>query len=64
MSKEEQNRLLKYLERKESEYMRLQRHKTGVADFEVLTKIGKGAFGEVKNFYQLLSFLLLFTIFV
>ncbi|OAY80238.1 Serine/threonine-protein kinase CBK1 [Ananas comosus] len=47
VSKEEQNRLLKYLERKESEYMRLQRHKMGVADFEVLTKIGKGAFGEV-----------------
>nr|CAD1840905.1 unnamed protein product [Ananas comosus var. bracteatus] len=47
VSKEEQNRLLKYLERKESEYMRLKRHKMGVADFEVLTKIGKGAFGEV-----------------
>lgn len=30
--------------------MRLQRHKMGADDFEPLTMIGKGAFGEV--FYQ------------
>ncbi|KAF9609819.1 hypothetical protein IFM89_018673 [Coptis chinensis] len=48
VSKEEQNNLLKYLEKKETEYMRLQRHKMGADDFELLTMIGKGAFGEVR----------------
>lgn len=47
VSEEEQNNLLKYLEKKETEYMRLQRHKMGADDFEPLTMIGKGAFGEV-----------------
>jgi serine/threonine kinase 38 len=37
VSEEEQNNLLKYLERKETEYMRIQRHKMGVDDFEMLT---------------------------
>ncbi|XP_022846773.1 serine/threonine-protein kinase tricorner-like isoform X1 [Olea europaea var. sylvestris] len=45
---EEQNNILKYLEKKETEYMRLQRHKMGADDFEPLTMIGKGAFGEVR----------------
>ncbi|GAB2265956.1 hypothetical protein Dimus_000990 [Dionaea muscipula] len=48
VSKEEQNNILKYFERKETEYMRLQRHKMGADDFEPLTMIGKGAFGEVR----------------
>ncbi|CAM6087483.1 unnamed protein product [Calypogeia fissa] len=48
VSEEEQNNLLKDLERKETEYMRLQRHKMGVDDFELLTIIGRGAFGEVR----------------
>ncbi|KAK8936320.1 Serine/threonine-protein kinase AtPK1/AtPK6 [Platanthera zijinensis] len=48
MSEEEQNNILKDLERKETEYMRLQRHKMGVDDFDLLTMIGKGAFGEVR----------------
>ncbi|RDX94041.1 Serine/threonine-protein kinase CBK1 [Mucuna pruriens] len=48
VSEEDQNNLLKFLEKKETEYMRLQRHKMGVDDFELLTMIGKGAFGEVK----------------
>ncbi|KAK1284203.1 Serine/threonine-protein kinase AtPK1/AtPK6 [Acorus calamus] len=48
VSKEEQNNLLKHLERKETEYMRLQRYKMGVEDFDLLTMIGKGAFGEVR----------------
>ncbi|TKY53740.1 Serine/threonine-protein kinase CBK1 [Spatholobus suberectus] len=48
VSEEEQNNLLKYLEKKEREYMRLQRHKMGADDFEPLTMIGKGAFGEVR----------------
>ncbi|GER30343.1 kinase family protein [Striga asiatica] len=48
VSQEEQNNILKYLERKEREYMRLQRRKMGADDFEPLTMIGKGAFGEVR----------------
>ncbi|KAL8162786.1 hypothetical protein V2J09_014275 [Rumex salicifolius] len=48
VSGEEQSNLLKYLEKKETEYMRLQRHKMGADDFELLTMIGKGAFGEVR----------------
>ncbi|MQM00880.1 hypothetical protein Taro_033620 [Colocasia esculenta] len=48
VSEEEQNNILKYLEQKETEYMRLQRHKMCVDDFELLTMIGKGAFGEVR----------------
>ncbi|KAK7277560.1 hypothetical protein RJT34_22575 [Clitoria ternatea] len=48
VSQEDQNNLLKFLEKKETEYMRLQRHKMGVDDFELLTMIGKGAFGEVR----------------
>ncbi|MBA0588701.1 hypothetical protein Gorai_001795, partial [Gossypium raimondii] len=46
VSEEEQNNLLKCFEKKETEYMRLQRHKMGADDFEPLTMIGKGAFGE------------------
>ncbi|KAB2093472.1 hypothetical protein ES319_A02G095200v1 [Gossypium barbadense] len=45
---EEQMNMLKFLEEKETEYMRLQRHKMGVDDFELLTIIGRGAFGEVR----------------
>ncbi|KAI5395224.1 hypothetical protein KIW84_061719 [Lathyrus oleraceus] len=48
VSEEDQNNLLKFLEKKETEYMRLQRAKMGVDDFELLTMIGKGAFGEVR----------------
>ncbi|KAL5977061.1 hypothetical protein ACLOJK_021403 [Asimina triloba] len=48
VSKEEQNNLLNYFEKKETEYMRRQRHKMGVDDFELLTIIGRGAFGEVR----------------
>ncbi|KAK6940647.1 Protein kinase domain [Dillenia turbinata] len=48
VSAEDQNNLLKFLEQKETEYMRLQRHKMGADDFELLTMIGKGAFGEVR----------------
>ncbi|KAJ4807929.1 Kinase family protein [Rhynchospora pubera] len=48
MSREEKHRIVKQLEKKESEYMRLQRLKTGVEDFEIFAQIGKGAFGEVR----------------
>ncbi|XP_047341487.1 serine/threonine-protein kinase tricornered-like [Impatiens glandulifera] len=46
--KEEQINLIKDLERKETEYMRLKRHKICVDDFELLTIIGRGAYGEVR----------------
>jgi serine/threonine kinase 38 len=48
MSREEKHRIVKQLEKKETDYMRLQRLKTGVKDFEVLMQIGRGAFGEVR----------------
>ncbi|KAG5150299.1 hypothetical protein JHK84_026771 [Glycine max] len=47
VSEEEQHNLLQHLEKKEREIMRLQRHKMGADDFEPLTMIGKGAFGEI-----------------
>ncbi|XVE70876.1 hypothetical protein DITRI_Ditri10aG0105500 [Diplodiscus trichospermus] len=46
--KEEQINLIKDLERKETEFMRLKRHKICVDDFHLLTIIGRGAFGEVR----------------
>lgn len=55
MPKEEQINLIKDLERKETEYMRLRRHKICVDDFELLTIIGRGAFGEVRDFITLIS---------
>jgi len=45
--REEQINLIKDLERKETEYMRLKRHRICVDDFELLTIIGKGAYGQV-----------------
>lgn len=48
VSSEEEEQMMRSLERKETEYMRLQRHKIGIDDFEPLTLIGKGAFGEVR----------------
>ena len=63
VSEEEQNNLLKYLEKKETDYMRLQRHKMGSDDFEPLTMIGKGAFGEVCTFFAMLSLQKSFLVF-
>jgi hypothetical protein len=60
VSREEQMNILKKFEEKETEYMRRQRHKMGVDDFELLTIIGRGAFGEVfllSNFFLKLFFL-------
>eukprot|EP00252_Welwitschia_mirabilis_P004484 TRINITY_DN14816_c0_g1_i1.p1 TRINITY_DN14816_c0_g1~~TRINITY_DN14816_c0_g1_i1.p1 ORF type:complete len:545 (+),score=115.30 TRINITY_DN14816_c0_g1_i1:451-2085(+) len=48
LSEEERAKMMKNLERRETEYMRMQRHKVGVDDFEPLTIIGRGAFGEVR----------------
>ncbi|KAK6120392.1 hypothetical protein DH2020_045872 [Rehmannia glutinosa] len=45
---EERMDFLKDLERKETEYMRLKRNKITVDDFDLLTIIGRGAFGEVR----------------
>lgn len=53
--KEEQINLIKDLERKETEFMRLKRHKICVDDFELLTIIGRGAFGEVRNLHVILA---------
>lgn len=47
VSAEEQEEMMRNLARRETEYMRLQRRKIGIDDFEQLTVIGKGAFGEV-----------------
>jgi len=51
VSEEEVHNILKQFEKKETEYMRLQRHKMSVEDFDLLTMIGKGAFGEVNLHY-------------
>ncbi|KAK1377783.1 hypothetical protein POM88_024527 [Heracleum sosnowskyi] len=48
VSEEERQNLLKELERTETEYMRLKRQKFSVDDFDLLTVIGRGAFGEVR----------------
>lgn len=47
---EDKMNILKNFEKKEMEYMRLQRQKMGVDDFELLSIIGRGAFGEVFLF--------------
>ena len=47
ISSEEQEEMMRNLERRETEYMRQQRRKVGIDDFEQLTVIRKGAFGEV-----------------
>lgn len=64
---DEQEKMLRNLEKRETEYMRLQRHKVGIDDFEQLTLIGRGAFGEVKFsiynslFFDFISFLYVTT---
>ncbi|KAH6804813.1 AGC cGMP-dependent and protein kinase kinase family protein [Perilla frutescens var. frutescens] len=47
-SEEERMSIMKDLERRETEHMRLKRLKISVYDFELLTIIGRGAFGEVR----------------
>ena len=63
VSAEEQMNILKYLEKKETEYMRIQRHKMGVDDFELLTIIGRGAFGEVLFCFFIFSDYILYLSF-
>ena len=50
---EEQINLLKDLERTETQYIRLKRHKICVDDFDLLAIIGRGAFGEVRDMHLL-----------
>lgn len=56
--------MLRNLERRETEYMRLQRRKVGIDDFEQLTVIGKGAFGEVNERFITWKNLAVFRIFL
>ena len=55
VSEEEQVNILKELERKETEYMRLKRHKICVDDFDLLTIIGRGPLERLEMwiFYKL-----------
>lgn len=49
LSEEEQRAVLGELEKRESNYMRLQRQRLSADDFDPLTIIGRGAFGEVRG---------------
>lgn len=57
---EEQEEMMRNLARRETEFMRLQRRKVGIDDFEQLTVIGKGAFGEVNKNIEILHLIHLF----
>ena len=50
LTEEERSAALAELQRRETEYTRLRRQKLTVEDFEPLTIIGRGAFGEVRPF--------------
>ncbi|CAH8313041.1 unnamed protein product [Eruca vesicaria subsp. sativa] len=43
---EEQDEIMRSLARREIMYMRVQRRKIGIEDFELLTVVGNGVFGE------------------
>ena len=53
VSEKEQLELLEDLQRKETEYTRLMRNRLCVDDFDLLSIIGRGAFGEVSLFEHL-----------
>lgn len=48
MPEAEAQKILGELEKRESDYMRLQRTRMTADDFDPLTIIGRGAFGEVR----------------
>ena len=48
LTDDERQNILQALERKERDFTRLQRQRMSAADFELLTIIGRGAFGEVS----------------
>ena len=45
---EEKSKIMTDLEKRESDYIRLHRQRLSAEDFEALTIIGRGAFGEVR----------------
>ena len=47
LTEAERREVVNVLEAREREYTRLQRQRMSAADFEPLTLIGRGAFGEV-----------------
>ncbi|KAK9804966.1 hypothetical protein WJX73_005308 [Symbiochloris irregularis] len=47
-SEEEKQNIIQQLEQREREYIRFSRHRMSAGDFEPLTVIGRGAFGEVR----------------
>ena len=47
-SEAEKQNIMQQLEQRESEYTRFSRQRMSVSDFEPLTVIGRGAFGEVR----------------
>lgn len=59
LSSEERAGKLAELERREAEYARLRRQKMSVDDFEPLTIIGRGAFGEARLLLAACRFALL-----
>lgn len=58
VSEKEQVELLEDLQRKETEYTRLMRNRLCVEDFDLLSIIGRGAFGEVSLFEVYVSTIL------
>jgi serine/threonine kinase 38 len=48
LNEAERQRILEEHAKRESDFMRLQRTKLGQEDFDLLTIIGRGAFGEVR----------------
>jgi serine/threonine kinase 38 len=55
-SEDEKRRIIEESEQRERDYTRLQRQRLSIADFEALTIIGRGAFGEVRHL-RILGFL-------
>ena len=47
LTDEERQNILQSLEKRERDFTRLQRQRLSASDFELLTIIGRGAFGEV-----------------
>ena len=52
LTDEERQNILQALERRERDFTRLQRQRMSAADFELLTIIGRGAFGEVRHIFH------------
>eukprot|EP00298_Acanthocystis_sp_HF-20_P005489 c15639_g1_i2.p1 GENE.c15639_g1_i2~~c15639_g1_i2.p1 ORF type:complete len:481 (+),score=188.99 c15639_g1_i2:31-1443(+) len=48
LSNEQAEEMIKELEKRENDYLRLRRQKISITDFESIKVIGRGAFGEVR----------------